>query len=142
MNRQPFVIERTFDAPLDMVWAAITEKERMKEWYFEMDAFVPEEGCEFRFSGCGHNGEKYLHLCQVLEVKQGITISYSWRYEHHPGNSVVKFELFQEGNKTRLRLTHSGLETFDTTNPDFAAESFAAGWTEIIGNMLPKFLEK
>ncbi|MCF8449055.1 MAG: SRPBCC domain-containing protein [Taibaiella sp.] len=143
MNKQPFVIERTFDAPLDMVWAAITDRERMKEWYFEMDAFVPEVGCEFRFSGCGHNGEKYLHLCQVLEVSQGSMISYSWRYDNHPGNSVVKFELFkEEGNRTRLKLTHAGLESFDSTNPDFAPESFADGWAEIIGNMLPKFLNR
>jgi len=142
MNTQPFVIERTFDAPLDMVWAAITEKERMKEWYFDLDAFKPEVGFEFGFSGCGEKGEKYLHLCKVLEVLDGNMISYSWRYDNHPGNSVVIFELFEEGDKTKLKLTHTGMETFDTTNPDFAPESFAAGWTEIIGTMLPKFLKK
>jgi uncharacterized protein YndB with AHSA1/START domain len=143
MNSQPFVIERTFDAPLDLVWAAITEKERMKQWYFDLDAFAPEVGFEFRFSGCGQNDEKYVHLCKVLEVNQGNMIAYSWRYDNHPGNSVVKFELFkEEGNRTRLKLTHAGLESFDSTNPDFAPESFADGWAEIIGNMLPKFLNK
>jgi hypothetical protein len=34
------------------------------------------------------------------------------------------------------------LETFQKNNPDFARESFAAGWTELIGTLLKQFVEK
>lgn len=54
----------------------------------------------------------------------------------------MTFELFEEGDKTRLKLTHEGLETFPADKPDFARESFAAGWTQIVGSSLKEFVEK
>jgi hypothetical protein len=51
----------------------------------------------------------------------------------------VTFELFDEAGKTRLKLTHEGLETFPASNPDFAKESFTEGWTHIIGKSLKEF---
>ncbi len=85
MANEPFVIERTFNAPIEKVWKVITDKEEMKQWYFQ---------------------------------------------------------LFPEGEKTRLKLTHTGLETFPAINPDFAKENFAQGWEHIIGKSLKEFLEK
>jgi hypothetical protein len=49
--------------------------------------------------------------------------------------------LFDEGGKTRLKLTHEGLETFPQL-PDFARHNFEQGWTYITGKSLPEFLEK
>lgn len=142
MNTQPLIVERTLDAPVNIVWAALTDLDKMKQWYFEIDAFKPEVGFEFHFTGCGPKGEEYLHLCKVLEAIPGKKIAYSWRYDKYPGNSVVTFELTEDGDKTKLKLTHTGLETFTTENPDFARSSFEAGWNEIIGTMLPKYLAK
>jgi uncharacterized protein YndB with AHSA1/START domain len=142
MSNEPFIIERVYNAPLKKVWSAITDKKEMKQWYFDLAAFKPEVGFEFQFYGEGHKGEKYLHLCKIMEVVPGKKLTYSWRYDGYQGNSFVSFELFEEGNKTRLKLTHKGLETFPANNPDFAKESFAGGWTHIIGTSLPAFLEK
>jgi uncharacterized protein YndB with AHSA1/START domain len=83
-----------------------------------------------------------LHLCKITEVVIGKKLSYSWRYDGYEGNSFVTFELFPEGNKTRLKLTHKGLETFPINNPDFAKENFIDGWTYITGTSLKEFLEK
>ena len=69
-------------------------------------------------------------------------LKHSWRYDGYEGNSFVTFELFDEGDKTRLKLTHEGLETFPANNPDFAKENFAEGWTYIIGKSLPEFVER
>lgn len=140
MKAEPFVIERTFDAPASKVWKAITDKNEMKHWYFDIEAFKPEPGFEFQFYG-GSDEKKYLHLCKITELIVGKKIGYSWRYEGHPGESFVTFELFPEGDKTRLRLTHRGLETFPKL-PDFAKENFVAGWTEIIGTSLKEYLAK
>jgi hypothetical protein len=45
-------------------------------------------------------------------------------------------------SNTRLKLTHTGLETFPKSNPDLDKKNFAAGWTDIIGNYLKGFVEK
>jgi hypothetical protein len=53
---------------------------------------------------------------------------------------LVTFELFADGNETRLKLTHQGLETFPKTAA-FARKNFEAGWTAIIDSELKQFLE-
>jgi len=141
MKNEPFVIERTLNAPPQKVWEAITDRDKMKQWYFDIADFRPELGFEFTFTG-GSEEKTYVHLCKVTKVDPGKTLQYSWRYQDYPGNSFVTFELFPEGNATRLKLTHEGLETFPTDNKDFARESFSAGWTYIIGTSIKEFVEK
>jgi uncharacterized protein YndB with AHSA1/START domain len=141
-QHEPFTIERVYNAPIEIVWEAITDREQMKQWYFDLAEFKVEKGFEFQFTGQGHKGEQYLHLCKVTDVITGKKLSYSWTYEGLEGYSVVTFELFDEGSTTRLKLTHEGLETFPENNPDFAKESFMEGWTHIIGKSLKEFVEK
>lgn len=142
MEHQPFVIERTFSASSVQLWKAITDPTEMKKWYFDLPGFKPETGYQFSFMGGPPDGIQYKHLCEVKEVIPEKLLSYSWRYEGYEGNSLVTFELIPDGNNTRLRLTHSGLETFPKTNPDLAAKNFAEGWTDIIGRSLGEYLAK
>jgi len=141
MKNEPFVIERTYNAPVAKVWKAITDKDEMKQWYFDIAEFKAEVGFEFNFTA-GDGKKNYLHLCKIVEVIPGKKLSYSWRYDAQPGNSVVTFELFAEGNSNRLKLTHAGLETFPQNDPAFAPGSFAKGCEHIICISLQAFVEK
>jgi uncharacterized protein YndB with AHSA1/START domain len=142
LNTKPFVIERIYNAPVEKVWAAITENDQMKKWYFDIADFKPEVGFEFQFTGEGKEGEKYVHFCKVTEVIKEKKLTHSWRYEGFEGNSFVTWELTPEGEKTKLKLTHAGLETFPaTTSNSFAKENFAEGWTYITGTSLKEFVE-
>lgn len=138
-TKGPVIVERTFNAPVGRVWQALTDVEQMRQWYFDLKEFKPEAGFEFEFT-VEHEGTKYHHLCKVSEAVPQKRIAYTWRYKGHEGDSLVTFELFAEGDKTRLKLTHEGLETFPKT-PAFARKNFEAGWTEIVGSSLKKFLE-
>lgn len=140
MDTQPFVIEQTYNATISRVWDAITNNDKMKEWYFKLEDFKPEVGFKFTFDG-GSKEKTYKHLCEVTEVVPGRKLTHSWTYDGYPGESFVTWELFDEGDKTRLRLTHAGLETFPAEK-DFARESFSKGWTYITGTSLKEFLEK
>lgn len=141
MKQEPFVIERTYNATIDKVWKAITNKEQMKEWYFDIAEFKLEHGFEFTFDG-ENEGWKYKHLCKITEVIPNKKLSYSWRYDGYEGISYVSFELFVEGEGTRVKLIHEGLESFAQNGPDFQKESFAAGWTYILGTSMKNFVEK
>ena len=140
MKDEPVIIEQVLDAPVEKVWNAITDKNKMKQWYFNIPDFKPEPGHEFQFEA-GAENKMYLHLCKITEIVPNQKLSHSWRYDGYEGNSHVTWELFAEGNKTRVKLTHEGLETFPTSNPDLAKHNFIAGWTDIVGSSLPKFLE-
>jgi len=141
MNNNPVIIEKLINAPVKKVWQAITDKEQMKQWYFDVSDFKSEVGFEFRFAGQGSKGEQYIHICKITEVVPLKKLQYSWQYLDRAGYSVVTFELFEETGKTRVKLTHTGLETFPQDNTDFARDSFNAGWTELITASLPKFVE-
>jgi len=141
MKNEPIILERTFNAPADKVWKALTNIDQIRQWYFKLEDFKAEPGFEFQFEG-GPDDRKYLHKCRITEVVPGKKLKYSWRYEGYEGNSFVTFELIPEGNKTRLTLTHEGLETFPMNNPDFDKKNFMTGWTEIIGTSLKDFVEK
>src|SRR5436853_2647737 len=133
------VLERSFNAPAARVWKALTNADEMRIWYFDLKEFKPEVGFEFEFT-VEHEGMTYHHLCKVTEVIPQKKLAYTWRYQGHEGDSLVTFELFADGDKTRLRLTHEGLETFPKL-PAFARKRFMEGWTHIIGSSLKNFLE-
>ena len=134
------IVERTLNAPIARVWEALTEVDQMREWYFDLKEFKPEIGFEFEFV-VEHEGNTYHHLCKVTEVVPHKKIAYTWRYKNEPGNSLVTIELSPNGDRTHLKLTHAGLDTFPKT-PTYARENFEAGWTAIIGTELKQFVEK
>ena len=134
------VLERTLNASVARVWKALTDVDQMCEWYFDLKEFKPQVGFEFEFV-VEHEGNSYHHLCRVTEVAPQKKIAYSWRYKGEPGDSLVTSELSPEGEKTRLKLTHAGIETFPKT-PAYARKNFEAGWTAIIGTELKQFVEK
>ncbi len=136
---EPVVIERMFKAPAALVWRALTDKDELKRWYFDLKEFRAEAGFEFQFS-VEHEGFTYDHRCRITEVIPEKKLVHTWRYEGHAGDSLVTIELVADGSWTRLRLTHEGLESFPKL-PAFARKNFLAGWTEIIGSSLVKFLE-
>lgn len=141
MKSEPFVIERILNASPERVWRAITDKDQMKQWYFDLAEFSPEAGFEFTFNG-GSQENTNVHLCKVTKAEPCKLLQYNWRYQDYPGNSLVTFELFPEGDKTLLKLTHEGLETFPADNKDFAKSSFEGGWTYIIGTAIGNFVEQ
>ena len=142
MESKNVIVERVFKAPIQLVWKAITQKELMKQWYFDLEEFKPEVGFKFQFTGGPSPEKQYVHLCEIKEVIYEQKISYSWSYKGYAGNSLVTFELFSKGaNQTNLKLTHEGLGTFPVNNPDFAISNFEEGWNHIVNTALKDFLE-
>jgi len=142
MSNQPIIIERTFHAPIAKVWQAITDNDEMKKWYFNLADFKPEVGFTFQFKGGPDEGPQYVHLCEVTQVVPGKKIAYTWRYEGLPGSSEVIWELFEKGEDTLLKLTHSGVDSFSENGKDFAANSFNEGWTHFVHIALKKYFEE
>jgi len=133
------IVERTLNAPVARVWQALTDVDQMRQWYFDLKEFRPEVGFEFEFV-VEHEGNSYHHVCKITEVIPQQKIAYTWRYKGEPGDSLVTIALLGEGEKTRLKLTHEGIETFPRT-PAYARKNFEAGWTAIIGSELKQFVE-
>lgn len=141
MENQAIVLERLFDAQASKVWKAITDKDEMKIWYFDLADFKAKAGLKFQFTGGPSPDKQYLHLCEITEVIPGKKLTYSWRYDGYSGKSFVTFELSEQDNKTLLKLTHNGIETFPKENADLAKHNFVEGWNYIIHTALKDYLE-
>ena len=135
---EAIVIDRTLNAPVARIWEALNDVDQIRHWYFDLKEFKPKAGFEFEFV-VEHEGHNYHHLCRVTEVIPQRKLAYTWRYKGERGDSLVTFELFAEGEKTRLKLTHTGIETFPKT-PAYARKNFEAGWTGI-ATELENFLQ-
>jgi uncharacterized protein YndB with AHSA1/START domain len=144
LAKTPVIIERTFNAPIETVWKAITNVDDMKQWWSHLaalESFKPEVGFETQFS-IRNNEKDFLHIWKVTEVAPGKKITFEWKFGGNPGKSSVTFELSSEGKKTKLKLTHKGLETFlPESNPDFARGNFLMGWTSL-ASTLKQFVEE
>ncbi|HEY1172439.1 MAG TPA: SRPBCC domain-containing protein [Verrucomicrobiae bacterium] len=138
-NAGTVTISRTFAAPVERVWHALTSLDALRFWLFPLSGFKPEVGFEFEFTCPDGKGNDFLHHCRVTEAVPHKLIAYTWRYAGYEGDSLVTFELKPEGPQTRVTVTHTGLDTFPKLE-SFARSNFEAGWTDIIGPMLEKYL--
>jgi len=136
------VVEQTFETSREVVWRAITEIDQMRQWYFEnIPSFKPEVGFETQFN-VENEGRNFLHIWKVAEVVPMKKIVCNWKYDGYSGDSFVVFELFEQNNLTKLRLTHKVLESFPQDIPEFSRESCVGGWTFFIRKSLKEYLEK
>ena len=136
----PIVKEILIKGTPAQVWSAITNKDEMKKWYFDLKEFRAEVGFRFEFWG-GTEEKQYLHKCEIKEVIPNQKLSYSWLYEGYKGESLVTFEIIPQGKETLVRLTHEGLHTFPAENKDFAKHNFDGGWEAIIRDSLKNHVE-
>src|SRR3989440_10116785 len=73
---EPLVVERTFDAPVALVWKALTDKGDIKQWSFDLREFAAVVGFEFQFD-VEHEGFRYSHRCKVTEAIPNKRLAYT-----------------------------------------------------------------
>jgi len=129
-------------APVNKIWSALTNKDEMKIWYFDIPDFVLEENAVFNFYEPGEN-KKFLHRCTIQSIQPKKKFQHTWTYPaYSDGVSVVTWNLEETDMGTLVKLTHEGLENFEHAGSDFALTNFEAGWNEIIDKMLRKYVVK
>ncbi len=138
----PIVVEQSFDQSIEIVWDAITVLDKMKQWFFDnIPSFERVVGFETRFD-IQVEDQIFPHLWKLIAVVPNEIITYDWKYEGYPGSSVVVFELFENGNRTILRLTATVIENFPDNIPAFKRESCIEGWNYFIKKRLKNYLEQ
>ncbi len=138
---EPIIVEQSFNRPIGDVWRAITEINRMHQWYFDnIPSFQAVPGFKTQFSII-NEGRSFLHMWEIKEVEPFKRISYSWKFQEYPGEGLVIFELSEQNGSTILKLTNLGLETFPDNIPEFKRESCIGGWQYFIQHKLKEYLE-
>ena len=138
----PIIVEAIYSTSVEKVWAAITEPEKMRQWFFDnIESFRAEVGFETSFAV--QSGERtFTHLWKIKEVIPSKKISYNWSYEEYSGDGFVTFEIVEKEEGTQLRLTNIITEDYPIDIPEFKRESCIGGWNYFLGERLKEFLEK
>ena len=122
ISESPVIVEEVFNSTIEAVWNAITKHEQMIKWFFNnIPAFKPEIGFETKFE-VKNEDRVFPHLWKIIEVVPNKKIVYNWKYENYPGDSNVIFELFDQGNAVKIKLTTIILEDFSDDIPDKARD--------------------
>ena len=133
------VIERTFDAPIEMVWQLWTEAEHFGAWYGPAGAQVTVEELDIRVGGARRicmevetpaGRMRMWFTGEHLEVAEPARLVYTESMTDedgnltappgHPSTTEVRVELTALDGGTRLVLTHVGVP---------AGSPGAAGWS-------------
>ena len=142
MSSETIHIERTYPIVASELWNALTDKNKMKDWFFEIPDFTTEVGAEFNFYKFNQNLDT-LHRCQVIESKAPEIFKFTWTHpKQSTGTSIITWRLIPRRGATTLHLTHEGIENFKDAGENFKIENFESGWEKILGDSLNKFITK
>lgn len=94
------VMSRSFDAPLDLVWAVHTEFEHLRKWWGRGHEVTGEhefrEGGKWRFVEHGDNGEEWAFRGEIREIVPKRLIVQTFEWEGLPGHISVERLTFEE----------------------------------------------
>lgn len=133
-SQDAVVIERTFDAPVDVMWQMWTDPEHFKAWYGPDGANISVAKMDVRIGGtrlvCMEmrtpNGPMQMWFTgeyrEVVE-NQRVVYTESMSDEHgnvqspadmgmpdgHPTTTEIRVELEDLGGRTRMVMTHAGV---------------------------------
>jgi uncharacterized protein YndB with AHSA1/START domain len=141
--------ETRLDAPPQRVFDALTDQRQLAQWWntdearlksYELD---PQLGGRYRYSSQGNgksvNGTSdFICLGEITEFDPPRVLAHTWIANWHEDKSqvtLVRYELFPDGDGTRVKVTHSGL-----AREPIARKDYNGGWVEVLG-LLKKFAE-
>ena len=132
--REAVVIERIFDAPVELIWQMWTDAEHFKAWYGPDGATIPVAKMDVRVGGtrlvCMEmqtpNGPMQMWFTgEYLVVVENTRLVYTEAMsdengnvsmpselgmpEGHPMTTEVRVDLEDVGGRTRMVMTHAGV---------------------------------
>ena len=150
-SQDAVVIERSFDAPVDLIWQMWTDPEHFKAWYGPDGASIPVAKMDVRVGGtrlvcmamqtpdgpmqmwfAGEYTEvvenERLVYTEFMSDEHGNVLSPSdtGAPEAHPMTTEVRVELDDVGGRTKMVMTHSGVP---------AGSAGATGWTMALAKL-------
>ena len=127
------LIERIFDAPLELLWQIWTDPEYILQWFGgDPKGTVSDADIDLRVGGkyairfSDSNGSEHTAFGKFLVVEFRSRLQYSWEWLSEPGQvSEVQVEFVPISEKTKLILIHKNL------HPD-SKHGYLLGWNNAL----------
>ncbi|HSB38227.1 MAG TPA: SRPBCC family protein, partial [Gaiellaceae bacterium] len=105
--RLDVLIDEVLPHPVEVVWAALTDRDSISEWLMRTAEFEPVVGARFRMRTQNLSPDGWVRA-EVTEVEPPRRMVWAWSVEEAAHPTTVTFELAPHDDGTRLRLTHEG----------------------------------
>ncbi len=137
-------LKKTYNASAATLWKVITEREHLKQWYFDFaEDWQLKVGQQFDWYATDNDCKEWQHRGVMLEIIPNQKLVHSWEYVGSSGTSVVTWELHPiDDNTTELHFSHVFTVPFDVNEPAFKRENFEMGWTHILTISLVEYIGK
>jgi uncharacterized protein YndB with AHSA1/START domain len=117
------------DATPETIWPFLVDPARHVEWLGTVADIDPRPGGHYRVLV----GGQHQSVGEYVEVVpyERVVFTFGWEQEGNPitpGSSTVEISLQREGDKTRVRLTHSGI-------PADAVSDHTGGWDHYLDRL-------
>jgi len=147
------LIERTFDAPVDLIWRMWTDPEFFKNWYGPQGFTVPVAEMDIRVGGkrliCMESPDGSMKMWttgEFVEIIPNVRLRYTESPADENGNVVSPSAMgMPEGYPTTTEITitledHSGRTKMVMKHAGMPAESGAGGGWEQAFNKLAEYI--
>ena len=120
------VREIMIEATPETIWPFLTEPDHLVEWHGTVAEIDPRPGGTYRVLVAGQfqSAGEYVEVVPMEKV----VLTFGWDEPGHPippGSTTLEITLHAEGDKTRVRLVHSGL-------PQDAVDDHGKGWANYL----------
>ena len=124
-------LERMLDAPAETVWRYVTEGELRGQWFAGGSDVRGEGDFDLAFDHDNLSSDDVPYPQEYAAHKGAVNHEKVVRFEPNRvlaytfgegRNGIVTFELYPDGDRTRLVLTHSGIQS------PTGAKDFSSGW--------------
>ena len=116
------VREIMIKATPETIWPFLTEPDQLVQWHGTVAEIDPRPGGIYRVLVAGENQSAGEYV-EVVPMEK-VVFTFGWEEGSRlipPGSTTIEITLHPEGDKTRVRLVHSGL-------PDDALDDHGRGW--------------
>jgi uncharacterized protein YndB with AHSA1/START domain len=142
-----FVIERTFDVPLQRVWHALSDNAARDQWFGGGSEFaVEDKSHDFRVGGRAvetgrwHGGPRSRFEATYTDIVEHHRIVFSydmWANDEHMSTSLTTIVLEPVSGGTRLTYTEQGVH-FDGLDTVEGREAGTRGLLDNLGAVLAR----
>lgn len=102
---------RYYSAPVDRVWAALTQPEALSKWFMQAD-FESTVGYQFTFKDKPQGQWDGILRGEVLTAEEPHLLVYTWKGDQMNNVTTVRWKLEKQDDGTLVTLTHTGFQGF------------------------------
>jgi uncharacterized protein YndB with AHSA1/START domain len=131
------VLERTYQAPAQAVFAAWTSEEVLRRWFHaEHDWATPEASVDLRVGGevrivmeNPDTGARYGGGGRYTEIDPPHRLAFTWLWDDEGTRTLIELEFEETDGETTVHFKHSGL--WD----EAAVRNHEHGWNRCLDNL-------